>query len=540
VQRGATQAERAFIERRTAGPKWNRTDSTTVIRSLTDQLKSHSIPMLFLKQFRDITYADRACYQAILEAVFTLGTAVEGRFGTGYELHLENVDSVPIGRECGIPTDEPVPVEFAFRIDLDDLELSPAKVISNPYWNPGVEFSTTEELSRLPMYVDRGGEAVWRQPSMLYGARIYGFGLPVPAPQQQSLLDKFINDVVKQSNSTYGSKKLVLTPCDGVDMVMLLFVEYERITSGDPNDRKLGGANYREFLVMQLAISDDPEYPELDWFIPYICLDKDAPRLGGREIFGYPKQLARIPEFDPPVRNGAVAPARNLTVQTTVFSKSNSTKAGDVPIVSVTLKAENGTPTITPFYRAEDMFLELFRRSHSHDRTGRLFPIVTTAAESDGPSGPGVDVLNALLFTGIGNVFLKEFRDSQCPTDACYQAVCKTDTIPATFHGGGCVEDPENHYDISIANVASEPLRTILKESGLYGSVVQPKFAYVLNLNLELTAGRVIANPMAIDAPPDVSVKRATVKRERPLPVRRVPSSAEPHWRRVFSDDEDA
>ena len=42
---------------------------------------------------------------------------------------------------------------------------------------------------------------------------------------------------------------------------------------------------------MQLAFYDDLEFPEINWFIPFIYLDKDSPRLGGREIYGYPKQL---------------------------------------------------------------------------------------------------------------------------------------------------------------------------------------------------------------------------------------------------------
>ena len=99
------------------------------------------------------------------------------------------------------------------------------------------------------------------------------------------------------SQSTYGSQPFCLRPCAGIEMVMLLFVEYQRITSGTDDDRRLGGSRYREFLAMQLAISDDQEFPELDWFIPYIYLDTDSPRLGGREIFGYPKQLGTIDPF---------------------------------------------------------------------------------------------------------------------------------------------------------------------------------------------------------------------------------------------------
>jgi len=539
AQRASTEAQRSFYERRSAAAKqWKVNDSRTPLKSLADQLNAHTVPMLFLKQFRDITYADRACFQAILEASFGLKHATEGSFAAGYELYLEDIDSVPIGRELGIDTGKPVKVDFGFRIALDEMTLSRAEVISNPYWNPGVEFSTCEEQSRLPMYVDRGGDAVWRQPSKLYNAHIYGFGVRVPADQQQSLLKTFVNDVVGDSNSTYGSKKMVLQPCEGIDLVMLLFVDYKRITSGDPNDRKLGGSSYREFLLMQLAISDDAEFPELDWFIPYICLDAEAPRLGGREIFGYPKQLAKIPKFE--LFDGPSAPAEKLSVQTTVFPKFSSTKAGrDKPIVNLTWNGKE-PPTITPFHRTEDMFLALVRRSLPHlvhdSGVRRLVPSSIPALGSNRSSGPGVDMLNALLFTGIGNVFLKEFRDSLNPNAACYQAVCKTDTIPAKFRGGGCVDLPED-YSITIANVASEPLREYFKKSGLYRNEVKPEFAYVLNLDLELTAGRVIANPMALDASLDVSLRSTAVKERRDEPrVRRVATSSEPYWRRVVED----
>jgi hypothetical protein len=574
AQRASTEAQRSFYERRSAAAKqWKVIDSRAPLKSLAAQLNAHTVPMLFLKQFRDITYADRACFQAILEASFGLKHATEGSFATGYQLYLENIDSVPIGRELGIDTGKSVEVAFGFRIALDEMTLSRAEVISNPYWNPGVEFSTCEEQSRLPMYVDRGGDAVWRQPTKLYNARIYGFGVRVPADQQQALLNTFVNDVVAESNSTYGSKKMVLQPCEGIDLVMLLFVDYKRITSGDPNDRKLGGSTYREFLLMQLAISDDEEFPELDWFIPYICLDAEAPRLGGREIFGYPKQLAKIPKFE--LFDGPSAPAGKLSVQTTVFPKFGSTKAGrDKPIVNLTWNGKE-PPTITPFHRTEDMFLALVSRSLPHlvhdSGVRRLVPSVTTGAASNGSPGVGVDMLNALLFTGIGNVFLKEFRDSLNPAAACYQAVCKTDTIPAKFRGGGCVDLPEG-YRITIANVASEPLREYFKKSGLYRNEVKPAFAYVLNLDLDLTAGRVIANPMAMDASLDVSLKSTAAKengggtskskaamendgasltstaaREKegrqPPRIRRVATSAEPYWRRVVEDskaDQDA
>jgi hypothetical protein len=540
---GITASDASFFERFPcdAAPDEDSDPSLIGPISFEEALRLRSFPMLFLKQFRDIVFVDRACYQAIVEASFDFSSEIDGRAGRDFELYLEDIDSVPIGRELGIPTGVAIPVEFGFRLDVNEIRIGPAKVISNPYWTPAFEFSTTDEPTRLPMFVDRGGEAVWRHPSLLFGARIFGFGVEVPLSRQKDMLDRLVNDVVDKSNSTYGSRPFRLAPCDGVDMVMLLFVEYERITSGNEEDRRLGGSSYREFLVTQLAISDDPEYPELDWFIPYICLDTDAPRLGGREIFGYPKQLAKIPPFELfPARGSAVAPAKRLTVKATVFQKPES-PASDREIVRVKLRGRQ-RPTIDAYSSAVDMFLDLWRNAHRSHFSDQA--IVRAAGHS---GRPGLNVLNALFMNRIGDVFLKEFRDCEKPEVACYQAVCKTDTIPAKFHGGGCVE--ASQYRIEIANIASEPLRSYLEPlRQAHPDGIEPKMAYVLNVDLELTTGRIIANPLASAyAIPDTSLPRTTARatrfdaglgrqrradeREQPAD-RRVPSFAEPYWRR--------
>ena len=61
--------------------------------------------------------------------------------------------------------------------------------------------------------------------------------------------------------------------------------------------------------------------------------------------------------------------------------------------------------------------------------------------------------MNALVSGGVGHVFLKQFRDSAVPTMPCYQAVCKTDTVPGKFRGGARVKP--DAYRISIGNYAS-------------------------------------------------------------------------------------
>ena len=72
--------------------------------------------MLFLKQFRDVAYADRACYQAIVEAPLEVSGDIVEPLGQGYRLDLDDFDSAPIRRELGIPPGN-IDVSFAFRLE---------------------------------------------------------------------------------------------------------------------------------------------------------------------------------------------------------------------------------------------------------------------------------------------------------------------------------------------------------------------------------------------------------------------------------------
>ena len=469
--------------------------------------------MLFLKEFRDIVFADRACFQAIVEAPiktrgYTPGTAWVSK---DYQLTLEKLDSAPIHRELGVPNGKS-DVELAFRIDFDELSIGdedePATVVSNPLWNPAMETASPDERSRLPRYVERGGEAVWRQPSMLYGVRIHGFGVKVDAVHQAKILDRYVNDVVRRCDVSYGPAKFLLSPCHGVDMVMLMFVEYERVASGTDDDSRLGGVGYREFLVTQLAFFDDLDFPEINWLIPFIYLDQDSPRLGGREIYGYPKQQGVIPPFKRFVVGGlTIEAAQKLELRATVMPAPHVENAG-VSQPVVTIRGKVPPKTIKQYDQAADMILDLLKlsapSSHADPRPTRLFPSDLPGLAADGHTrfGPGVDVVNALVSGGVGHVFLKQFRDSALPTTPCYQAVCKTDTVPGKFRGGARVQP--DAYRITIENSASERLLDYLgktAEDGRRG--IKPNFVYWMDLDVELTTGRVIANSFDSGSIPD-------------------------------------
>ena len=473
------------------------TPSRRAVRGDTDRpevdLESslkNGVRMLFLKQFRDIAFADRACFQAIVEAVLTANGCSQASISHDYELILKKLDSAPLCRELGVKGGKS-DVALAFRMKFNSISIGgltrPPAVVSNPFWNPAVETTSPDERPRLPKYVERGADAVWRQPSMLFGARIYGFGVKVDVKQQAEVLDKYVNNIANRCDVCYGPDKFRLTPCQGLDMVMLMFVDYRRVASGTDDDSRLGGVSYREFLVTQLAFFQDDQFPELNWLIPFIYLDQDSPRLGGREIYGYPKQLGEIPEFDRFTNQGLrLEAAQTLELQSTVIHQPRDRKAESQTIV----KVSGGTvpDTLKQYDDASDMIVDLLSLSAPSVQQGlepsRLFPATGR--------GLGVDVVRALLSGGVGHVFLKQFRDCADPAVPCYQAICKTDTVPGKFRGGARVS--HEGYRITIENNESERLLEYLGLPTNSRSEITPAFAYWMDLDVELTTGRVIAN----------------------------------------------
>lgn len=516
---GMTADDDAFLRRSAAALK-ERTPAVAPLPDLAAML-SKPLTMLFLKQFRDVVFADRACYQAIVEATCR-GSAAESVTSLGpYTLCLADNDSAPIRRELGIPPGE-VAVDHSCRLELRDWAMADAHVVSNPGWNPAMETSVPDKPSRLPRYVDRGGELVWQQPSLLRGARIYGFGVKVGAAEQEALLARYLNDLPNgvrpdRQGAEASGRNTVRLRSAGLDVVLLLFVEYERISSGNDDDERLGSVSYREFLVMQLAMRDAGIAPALDWFIPFIYLDADAPRLGGREIYGYPKQFGSITFPARRKRAAEPIPPRLLELKALVIPDATKPSVKSAPIVRIEGPAAPGRANVATAASLEkiysdpsEMFLDLLERcgddSQRQQVLGSLQSKVSTLSDID--VARDIQRQNALVLSNIGNVFLKQFRDCADPHQACYQAVCRTDTIPGAFVSGGRLNPAD--YTIEVHGHASEPLVTFLGGGQTGGSLSLPvKFAYCLELNFELTRGRVLAN--AFEAPPGLDESPAKV-----------------------------
>lgn len=87
--------------------------------ALFDGLAGDCVSLLLLKQFRDGTDPQRACYQAVLDVPMkVLELRGGGLVGDDYEVELADLDSEPIARELGLPSG-PLGSELAFWIDFD-------------------------------------------------------------------------------------------------------------------------------------------------------------------------------------------------------------------------------------------------------------------------------------------------------------------------------------------------------------------------------------------------------------------------------------
>jgi hypothetical protein len=193
----------------------------------------------------------------------------------------------------------------------------------------------------------------------------------------------------------------------------------------------------------------------------------------------------------------------------TAAVRSVSKEAGDEELIRVYVDQDDPhrPPSIKRRYgNAQDLLMDILGQASGQFDLASFHRLAfETLGVTSKPQQDEASVMDALAFGNIGNVFLKQFRDCADPTRACYQAVCKTDTLPGRFHGGGSLD--ESRYRITIQNLESEPLVNYLGGGKSQGNerTIEPRFAFFADLDFELTNGRVIANPYAVEYVPDVS-----------------------------------
>lgn len=78
-------------------------DSKNKVVEIAALLVTHQMRLVFLKQFRDVTNTQQACYQAIIEAPLMVQTFRQGGFLAGkYDMRVNRLDSHPLADVLGL------------------------------------------------------------------------------------------------------------------------------------------------------------------------------------------------------------------------------------------------------------------------------------------------------------------------------------------------------------------------------------------------------------------------------------------------------
>lgn len=361
-------------------------------------------------------------------------------------------------------------------------------------------------MATLPNYIDWVGEHSFAPPHHLEGSEIFAFTLRADRKQLQKLCDKCLNNVTTDVDY------------QPLNFVLMLF---HRVDALIPEGSKVAMKEKGEVLffvpvIKRRKICANLWLPEdICVFVPYIFVNSSPALISGREVYGYPKQWGRIKFYDElatsrtpgdessmfaldafvwPQQDGRVDNTeRLLTIhwpedmarENFKVSVRAATHQGAVELNPEALKQETEKVAATlrthlPLSDVDDLrqllrkeglgiedldlprWIELVEHFSS---SAVKFPRIYQAMEwFESLLDPLIDLLlNSftlrLLNFSFTNVFLKQFRDANEPTKACYQAIVEADYSDIRFHNRTVFcELPLTQADIDIEYMESHPL----------------------------------------------------------------------------------
>lgn len=287
----------------------------------------------------------------------------------------------------------------------------------------------------MARYIPRGGEQTFAPGFLQTGTALSGWLLPAELSAQQRMIDRYLNAPMGgASGFTYRAV---------MPAVMFVIAPIAATRSLTEPDAGYGYTPETDVAFWTLVARGHDEggrfVPDaLLWFLPYVFVDVPMTMATGREVYGYPKELAYL-----------TWPAGD-----------------DDPLV---LRAET---MVLPVYSSETRLvrapiLEVKRTSAGSSLVGRLGDAFDGLAgalehlgvELDHELGGGLESLLSKL--EIPMVFLKQFRDVVDPQAACYQAIIES---PARLRSVPIGWPTLHEVAITIWDYASHP---IAKELGL-------------------------------------------------------------------------
>lgn len=288
-------------------------------------------------------------------------------------------------------------------------------------------------------YIPRGGEQTFAAPFVQTGTKLSGWLVPADLDAQQKMVDRYLNAPMGgASGFTYRAM---------MPAVMFAIAPIAATRSMTEPDSGFGYTPETDVAFWALVGRGHEAngrwvLDALLWFLPYVFVDVPMTMATGREVYGYPKELAYLtwPQgpHDPLV-------LRAETMVLPVYSPQ--TKLVRAPIVEVTKTREEAGIAA----RLGETFGSL---AHAFAHLG---------AEALEHPRDDLDVLGALESSlgklEIPMVFLKQFRDVVDPRAACYQAIVES---PARLSSIPIGWPTLHEVAITVYDYASHPIATEL------------------------------------------------------------------------------
>ena len=356
----------------------------------------------------------------------------------------------------------------------------------------------------LPDYVERGGRQVWRPPYTARGAEVFGFVVKA----DRTAIDGLLKDALVEP-----SRGAVDYRC-AHDHIMVTFAQIDRLASADPPDSGRGYMPEREVSVWCLA-ADVATTGRLVWYLPYVFTDSGQTVATGREVYGYPKQIGWFADDYP---NKLLTGGESTVFGMGIDPFNPGQAARWLPMITAMRKTLTVGTSQQPVIATSDSddftVLDEFITGFPGDvevdtalpsgpgteHSAAITPLGAPPPPGPPPSLPWVRrVLSGLHGIGLAGspmdmiidmvknptlVFLKQFRDVECPTKACYQAVVEAPLGVRAMGAHYAALDPD-HFELAIHDWASHPIATDL---GVVNPL-KPQRAFRAQFNFDIMLG---------------------------------------------------
>jgi hypothetical protein len=313
-----------------------------------------------------------------------------------------------------------------------------------------------------PHFIFRGGELCLQQPIKSTGTRLYGFVVDSTHAHLEAMCDRALN--------AHGDRRYDYKPLGS--RFLLTFAALSHGGPEDPPDSLMGFSPEQNasIWVPTAAVRRGlvPVAERLAFYIPYMFVDNHYSLVGGREIYGFPKNLG---EFSIPAAGTSPSP---LTLRTYGLPRFNpATEAALHPLMAVT----RGPWAESNHSIWDDIPAGIRRVAERLIGGGDLaLPGLSLLAH----------VLEYLFEREVPSVFLKQFRDAEDPDRACYQAVVEAlARVKGTPRGGLLLGD----WRVKVDHLDSHPIDTDL---GLPPEGLAADLAFWVDFDFVLERGKTI------------------------------------------------